>query len=574
MNDYLRLLQSYCDTLVRTQILSDDSNFHGAVPCPACHLLHGRVVDTVYPLTVLWCKTGEARYLTAACNAVNFAEHNLVGKRGEYYNDALTDWEGPTVFAAVALGETLFYHEDALPIAVKEQWQTVFRRLAAFIRVRFFEADFSANINYFATAAAAMAVAYRLLGEESFRDAAYLHAKKVRGFFTRNHILTGEGSGVSPKGFRAVDIGYNVEESLPSLTLFALLLEDEEWLDFTTHAWYAHLDFLLPDGGWDNTFGSRQYKWTYYGSRTSDGCQTGLSLLAHRDPLLAEAAERNFRLLAACSQDGYLYGGPMYHEAGEAPCFHHALAHAKAVAALVEHDFVPEATVLLPRERAYGLRYFPDLDIAMVAKGKLRATVSAYDYAVRPEAAVGGGTLTMLYHMTYGPLFAATMAKYTRYEELNMQLPRGPVSCGTVRIEADGLSSVFALDAVLTKEETEEAVLLSATGCLQNQRRTEKGASYTLTYRFAEEGMIFTAACDRDAILYLPVVCSKASTLTVLGREAVVSNKKATVSLRSDGVFLCENPNERFFNPVGGFLYADLRLSLAAGKTVTVTLQA
>ena len=34
----------------------------------------------------------------------------------------------------------------------------------------------------------------------------------------------------------------------------------------------SHLAFLLPDGGLDNSMGSRSCKWTYWGSRTSDGC--------------------------------------------------------------------------------------------------------------------------------------------------------------------------------------------------------------------------------------------------------------------------------------------------------------
>ena len=35
----------------------------------------------------------------------------------------------------------------------------------------------------------------------------------------------------------------------------------------------THMEFMLPDGGWDNSWGTRNYKWTWWGSRTSDGCQ-------------------------------------------------------------------------------------------------------------------------------------------------------------------------------------------------------------------------------------------------------------------------------------------------------------
>ena len=39
----------------------------------------------------------------------------------------------------------------------------------------------------------------------------------------------------------------------------------------------AHLEFMLPDGAWDNSWGTRNYKWTYWGSRTSDGTVPGIS---------------------------------------------------------------------------------------------------------------------------------------------------------------------------------------------------------------------------------------------------------------------------------------------------------
>lgn len=574
MSPYFALLKDYCDTLVRTQILGDDPHFHGGVPCPACHLLHGRVVDTVYPLTLVYHRTGEEKYLTAAVAAVDFAEQNLSRRRGEYRNDALSPWEGPTVFASVALGETLFYHAVCLPSAIREKWESVYARITEFVRVRFFEADFHPNVNYHAAMAAAMALGYRLLGKEVYKTAAYRAAEFVKGHFTQNLILTGEGNGITEKGLRAVDIGYNLEESLPSLTLFAHFLEDTDWTAFVKEAWHAHLDFFLPDGGINNSFGSRHYKWTYYGSRTSDGCQSGLALLAKEDPLLAEAAERNFRLLVACTDKGYLYGGPMYAEAEENPCVHHLIAHAKAVAALVEHDFSHEKRVALPGDETYGLRYFEDLDLAMVAVGEIRATVSAYDYAVRPEAALGGGSPTLLYHTGYGPVFASTMPRYTRFEELNMQLSRtyDKIECGTVRIEQGSLSSLYALDAIFTKKAESGAVFLRAEGRLQDLRRREKGAAYTLSYSFTHEGMTMTALCEEDATFYLPTVCPMTATLSVKDGDVLCSARETTVSLHTDQNFLCPNKEKRIFNPVGGFLYADLSLSLTAGKAVTVLL--
>ena len=72
----------------------------------------------------------------------------------------------------------------------------------------------------------------------------------------------------------------------------------------------THLEFMLPDGGWDNSFGTRNYKWTWWGSRTTGGCQPAYALLADRDPNFIEAAIRNTKLLDECTVNGVLMGGP------------------------------------------------------------------------------------------------------------------------------------------------------------------------------------------------------------------------------------------------------------------------
>ena len=76
---------------------------------------------------------------------------------------------------------------------------------------------------------------------------------------------------------------------------------------------------------------------TYWGSRTSDGCQIAYGILGEKNPLFAEAAARNTELLQNCTRDGLLHGGKMYDSAGELPCTHHTFCHAKALAALVLH---------------------------------------------------------------------------------------------------------------------------------------------------------------------------------------------------------------------------------------------
>src|SRR5439155_12202788 len=134
------------------------------------------------------------------------------------------------------------------------------------------------------------------------------------------------------------------------------------------------------------------YKWTYWGSRTSDGCQTAYALLADRDPAFATAALRNTQLLRACTRDGLLHGGPHFAGRRVPPCVHHTFCHAKALATVLDHP-QPRAVHAgpLPRESAAGVRRVPDLDLVLVARGPWRATVSGYDWLYKKGISSGMG---------------------------------------------------------------------------------------------------------------------------------------------------------------------------------------
>lgn len=72
-------------------------------------------------------------------------------------------------------------------------------------------------------------------------------------------------------GCLPVDLGYNIEESLPNLAYYALMADNQELLAIVERSMNTHLEFMLPDGAWDNSWGTRSFKWTYWGGRTSDG---------------------------------------------------------------------------------------------------------------------------------------------------------------------------------------------------------------------------------------------------------------------------------------------------------------
>lgn len=59
-------MKLWCDSLLSHMIRTDSPYTDGALICPACHVLHGRVADLCLPLTLLWSKEKEDYYLESA----------------------------------------------------------------------------------------------------------------------------------------------------------------------------------------------------------------------------------------------------------------------------------------------------------------------------------------------------------------------------------------------------------------------------------------------------------------------------------------------------------------------------
>ncbi|MDR3706698.1 MAG: hypothetical protein P4L33_00220 [Capsulimonadaceae bacterium] len=430
-NLYERLLISWCDRMLKLQVHGMDlPEADGGIFCPACARIHGRCADAVYPLLAAAKLTGDHGYVDAAVKLLDWSKH-VTQLDGSFTNEPTTnDWRGITVFSQIALGEALHHHGDLLDDATRDRWMQRFRAASDFL-LHFLTMDMG-NINYPASIPAAMALAYDLLGDEKYAIHADKRASECMVYLSENdrllygeHYRRGRGD-TTPKGARAVDIGYNVEETLPNLALYAMLRGNSAVMDNVLKSAQAHLELMLPDGAWDNSFGVRNTKWTYWGSRTSDGCQTLCAALAPLDARFITASRRNTELLERCTHDGLLYGGPHYAEHGEPPCVHHTFCHAKAIAAAIDLGLAAyeDAAPPLPRETAQGIRQFSDIDTYLVASGPWRATITGYDWIAPPGGHATGGALSMLWHSNAGPILAASMEHYQRTEPDNMQLLR------------------------------------------------------------------------------------------------------------------------------------------------------
>ncbi len=556
-----QLLKAWCDALAGLQIKSPHKGLDGGILCPSCARVHGRCGDAIYPMLYMAKKTGDSRYLDCA-KALFLWWDNVSCHDGSYVNDVFQDWKGITVFCAITLSESLLEFGDLLDGETKAAVSARVKECADFILK--WPGLKNANINYIITGAAMLAYAHAVLGDDRYLDFADALIKNLEDNFTKNMLLKGEGW--KDGKYEGIDLGYNVEESLPSLLQYARLTNNEKLRLLCARALEAHLYFMAPDGGWDNSWGSRRFKWTYWGSRTSDGCLYAYAALSGQNPAFLTAVERNLDQLAKCTHNGILYGGPDYFAHGEQPCIHHTFCHAKAVAELLNQTNYKTAKPEnhpLPSEQASGVRYYPEIKTYFVRTGIWNATICNNDYVYQNINPASGGTLSFLYHKTAGPVFAASLTKYLRNESHNMQMPikfdDAPL---TVRVESGEFVSTNDTFAQVSLDE-EDGILFTVTGRLRDYQQKGCGISYKLCYRILENRVQIRAeASSPDAKLCVPVICKGVQK----DGQFLAHSEKCAVLVDANHPYTCTPA----FSYAPGFMAQQITLP-ADGAALTLT---
>ena len=92
------LLEIWGKSLLDLQIKNGEHA--GAIKCPACDILHGRVGDAEYPFLHLAKKLGDSRYADAAEGLFKWQEKFMSNPDGSWRNDFRNSWRGITAFAA------------------------------------------------------------------------------------------------------------------------------------------------------------------------------------------------------------------------------------------------------------------------------------------------------------------------------------------------------------------------------------------------------------------------------------------------------------------------------------------
>lgn len=589
------LLIQWCDGMIAVQIIDPaHPERHGALACPSCDFIHGRCMDAVYPFLYMADSTGDKKYMDAAILVMDWAENNVSQADGSWtvIHDPKS-WKGISVFGAIALAEALHYHGHVLDESLRAKWTERLEKVAMFIFDNF-SMSYS-NVNYGCTAVYALNLLGRFFDNQDYLARSRELAKEVKNYLTEpNTLLFGEGKptdGKSPRGLLPVDLGYNVEESLNGLVMYALQEKEEEMIRLLTKSLEGHLAFMLPDGAWDNSWGTRQYKWSYWGSRTTDGCQPAFGLMAHINPAFGSAAYRSTQLLQRCTgkEYGLLYGGPHFESHGVKPCVHHTFAHAKPLAALLDlGDELPviNDSASLPRQMANGVMEFPELATWLVARGPWRGTISAYDWVYKKHAQqAGGGALSVLYHNKVGLVLVASMAKYMLVEANNQQPNPEKDFALTPRIETFckdvWYTNLYDLEAKVNYLETNGTIQFDVETQVQNEDREGlegNDSCYRLTYLFGTEKIEIRASRAPGnssllpASLVIPIVSPSGEQFIQVSstRIEILKSQGRVVVEANAPIRIKETEKSRVFNMVPGVEAIPLMIDFQVQQTGAV----
>ena len=542
------LLLDWCDGLLRYRVdWPDRPEFDGGLLCPACKVIHGRCWEAVYPLLCAAEVTKEEKYLTAARRLFRWSGC-LLCDDGSLYNDANSSWNGTTVFAAIALHDALYYHGHLLTDEERGEWEARLRGMGEWLFVHLTPG--TAYLNYYA----ANACALELLGQYFHRQEYFSLARKLAMYCFAHlgqcGLLIGEGrphNARSPKGCAAVDVGYNAEETLPCLLRYAEAAQNTLGVQTCRALFRNQLQWMLPDGAWDNSLGTRAFKWTYWGSRTTDGCEDALLRLGREEPIYTEAALRRLTLLREYTHNGLLTGGRDLPAMGEPTCLHHSFCRAKTMAAILNGPVEDADRTEIPAETADGIVFYPELAAYRLNRGGWIADISANDFHTRGGGHASGGALSLLWHQSCGPIVAVGMVDYAVNEPFNQQQTakkaahRSP--CPRVETEADGKrwGQHYDYGADMTGEEKDGALRVHADAylCDENHVRKEAAGFCTLDYELTEEALTVrgrvSPSLAESAAYLLPVISEK--TVITAARGTIDENAPVGFNL---------NPGFRF----------------------------
>lgn len=210
------------------------------------------------------------------------------------------------------------------------------------------------------------------------------------------------------------------------------------------------------------------------------------------------------------------------------------------------------------------MEYLKETDTYLVYRNGWTATVTGYDwvYIGLPGGHANGGTLSLLWHESVGPLITAGMSQYSLKEAGNMQLPRfNRHECLTPRLETqvDGklYSSIYDRNCKLqdvSPENGSETILL-AEGVLSSidQQKVEMDGNYRLQYTFLQDGARISGECRAAGQWILPLISEQTEQVTIEENFVKIQkNEKIITILVNKGKMELPYGTERIYQLVPG----------------------
>lgn len=517
INKYKSTLFECANSLIKKQIHHNHSSVNGGFLCSSCKLIHGRSVDAIYAFAICYKLTKDGKYLNAINALLDYA-NNLICDDGGMYNDMQALWRYTTVFQEICLCETYLSCQKVLPSSVSKR---IFSRIKLHAEWLYQHLDEKtvANINYPTSNSLALYLAGSILNNQKYLKQSKHLLNYALKHITINNLFYGESQPhnlKTKKGCLAIDIGYNLEESLLALGKYAFYSKDINTYKKVLKLAKGHLPFILPDGAIDNSLGCRNYKWTYYGSRTCDGLIPLFYILGKDDKRFIEAANRNFALMLSCTHNGLLYGGPDYFKHKENPCLHHTFEHINSFAFVVDHFLDSKISTkkqILPSEEIFDT-YIKEMDAYRLANHKYLLSISNYDINIPYSGHLTSGAITLLYDKkNKRPMIVGSVGDYQLTEPNNMQVPLDVNSHlpGYPRIDAvvnnKYYSTGYFNHCEIIKKDSEFkfiSYLTSRDGLKLNDK-------FSFTYKFTEGGLMVTIKSQKDFIYKIPLISGQIS---------------------------------------------------------------
>ncbi|NOU69678.1 hypothetical protein GC096_37285 [Paenibacillus sp. LMG 31461] len=518
MNAYAQMKQmveQFCDTLLNYQVQGFLPSWQGGIACPACKCIHGRCGDAIFPMYYTAVESGKQSYMDAARELVQYMKRRQL-QDGSWLNDEASDWKGTTVFQVLSLSHAYDYLAKMGEDTEAQSLKDMISKAAEWLIWAFCKGGIPRNnINYMISSAAALQWCAQILNRPDYA----LEAEKLMQVelhrINRDGFLVGE-SKFPHHPYDQIDIGYNFDMSIGAMAEYAMLTRDDRVKAEACRTLRGHLQMIYPDGSMDNSFGSRSYKWTLYGSKTAHGCQMALMLLADQDPAFAEAAARNARYLAGCvDQTGLVGYGPQHDHIFTETCIHSTFNRADSLAVALVYGIWGDSAAhkedqtAIPSDEPFGTKYYPSLNTCHIRTDNLMGTVTGYGSLNAPT----GGALSYLWHNALGPIQIGSATRYKRTEMINMPVyPEPYEGTTTPRIEAmaGGLSycNLYEHDAQIIAHK--DSAVANVYGKLKHEQQsavTDCQVSYAISYHFFDSFMEKRYAIDvQTAIEQLSIV--------------------------------------------------------------------